>query len=655
MTLQVVLLAALVLSVLPVLAAAGGKHRLALLAAYAAVVAGAAATWAAVAWPPPLEESEITDRPIEVDRFGYVNSDACRSCHPSEHASWHASYHRRMTQAITTETVAAPFEGETVLGHRGPYRYWREDGRLFAEIPDPSWRGSGPAPRARGEVVLSTGSHHLQLYWFTAGAGRLVGMTGMIWNVEEEEWLPVPSNFLRPEIEPGREIDGRYGLWNAGCANCHSTNPRARLRSDGTADTEVAEFGIACEACHGPAGPHVAANHRPARRYLQHFEDEADPTIVNPARLDHERSTEVCGQCHGVFVPLEVEDPGWDVNLAGHVFRPGDRLEDSRVVVRPAVLNALDHPIVKREMDAEPGYLQNRFWLDGQIRIAGREFNGTVESPCYQRGELSCLSCHDLHPDEGDERPLQEWANGQVRPDGRDNGTCTQCHEELAAPEALTAHTRHEQDSSGSQCLNCHMPYTTYGLLKALRSHEIGSPTVNESLSYGRPNACNLCHLDESLAWTAQYLEEWHGRPAPELDELQRAVPASLIWSLSGEAAQRAIAAWHYGWEPALETSGRGWSGKVLAQLLQDPYPAVRFIARRSLRAHPGFEDFEADVMSPGADTAAASAEALTRWREAGEGLDLDALLNEEAGAPPSDWYERLLAQRDDRFLYLAE
>ena len=61
--------------------------------------------------------------------------------------------------------------------------------------------------------------------------------------------------------------------------------------------THVAEFGIACEACHGPGAEHIAFHKSMAR------DQEVDP-IVNPAKLTHERSTEVCGQCHLVSCEL---------------------------------------------------------------------------------------------------------------------------------------------------------------------------------------------------------------------------------------------------------------------------------------------------------------------------------------------------------------
>src|SRR5947208_5654909 len=67
--------------------------------------------------------------------------------------------------------------------------------------------------------------------------------------------------------------------------------------------------------------------------------------------------------------------------------------------------------------------------------------------------------------------------------------------------------SHHLAASSGSQCYDCHMPHTTYGVLKAIRSHQVGSPRVADELATGRPNACNLCHLDKPLAWTAHQLD----------------------------------------------------------------------------------------------------------------------------------------------------
>ena len=49
------------------------------------------------------------------------------------------------------------------------------------------------------------------------------------------------------------------------------------------------------------------------------------------------------------------------------------------------------------------------------------------------------------------------------------------------------------------------------------------------------------------------------------------------------------------GWKPAQQASGTDWMLPHLAQLLDDPYDAVRFIAGRSLHTLPEFGSFEYD------------------------------------------------------------
>jgi hypothetical protein len=159
------------------------------------------------------------------------------------------------------------------------------------------------------------------------------------------------------------------------------------------------------------------------------------------------------------------------------------------------------------------------------------------------------------------------------------------------------------------------MPYTTYGLLKTIRSHQISSPSVQASIDTGRPNACNLCHLDRTLAWTADYLSQWYGTPKPELTEDQQTVAGSLLWLLSGDAGQRAIVAQAMGWTPAQQASGSGWLPPYLALVLDDGYDAVRYIASRSLRSVPAFRALEYDYVAPPRERAAMRVRAMQIWR----------------------------------------
>ena len=143
------------------------------------------------------------------------------------------------------------------------------------------------------------------------------------------------------------------------------------------------------------------------------------------------------------------------------------------------------------------------------------------------------------------------------------------------------------------------MPYTTFGLLKAIRSHLIDSPSIAATEATGRPNACNLCHLDRTLAWSADALQRWFGTPLPALDADERTTAAGVLWLLRGDAGQRALAAWSSAWPAAREASGSAWMAPMLIPLLDDPYAAVRFNAWRSLRSLPGYEGLAYDYVAP--------------------------------------------------------
>jgi hypothetical protein len=201
------------------------------------------------------------------------------------------------------------------------------------------------------------------------------------------------------------------------------------------------------------------------------------------------------------------------------------------------------------------------------------------------------------------------------------------------------------------------MPYTSYGLLRALRSHQISSPTAAASVQTGRPNACNSCHLDKTLAWTAGSLEQWFGTPPPALDQDDRTLPASMLWLLRGDAGQRALMAWALGWAPAQQASGTAWMAPSLTILMNDPYEAVRFIAHRSLRTLPGFETVTFDFTGPAAARTVDVMRVMDVWRRSGSlarARHAPALLLEADGSQKADVL-RLLRERDHRRIDLRE
>src|SRR5262249_29467769 len=104
--------------------------------------------------------------------------------------------------------------------------------------------------------------------------------------------------------------------WNFMCADCHSTNVRknynARTRTFSTAYSEI---DVACEACHGPGGNHVAWATKQSgweslnsskgllivlderQRVIWSSEPKSGEVVRNHPRRS-EREIQMCARCH---------------------------------------------------------------------------------------------------------------------------------------------------------------------------------------------------------------------------------------------------------------------------------------------------------------------------------------------------------------------
>jgi len=579
----------------------------------------------------------------------YVTSDRCQACHPSQHDSWHRTYHRTMTQLPSEASVVGDFDDHRVDLSTGSYRFFRRGDEFRIEVPEWWVIQAGrmldiPTPSTDQQVVLLTGSHHQQVYWL--GLEDQILSAGVNWVKDFNRFVPLDDVFLKPA-----ENQRLRGLqkWTSVCVRCHSTpawrvypitgkTDEARTSQKATRGpaplrpmppltlTEpllestasvlsvksamMPELGISCEACHGPAEEHIELYSSPIRRYAQHLKlGDADTHILNPEKMSAEESSRLCGSCHA-----------------------------PRAAFRIGL-----HPEVREASMRDPKLV----WPDGMVRSGGRGYVAVTQSPCFAGGDFGCNSCHSMH----DAPPSDQLSAGM---DG--NEACVQCHSTLATQSELEEHTHHTSESGGSLCYNCHMPHTAFNLLKATRSHQIDSPNVAAHLDTGRPNACNLCHLDRSLGWTSDHLSEWYGQPKVELNGKQRLISAAALGALEGDAMQRALYGWSMGWGPALEASGRSWFVPMLAVLLDDPYAAVRVVATRSLKTVPQWGDFSLDPWDPpgvlsedGAEGERARKKIVARWMKDGPALERSGrgLLLRKNGKPNWQSIDALLAERD--------
>jgi hypothetical protein len=270
----------------------------------------------------------------------------------------------------------------------------------------------------------------------------------------------------------------------------------------------------------------------------------------------------------------------------------------------------------------------------------------------------------------------------QLAPGKESNHACYQCH--ASYHDNLAAHTHHAADSSGSQCYNCHMPHTTYGLFKAIRSHQITSPNAATALKTGRPAACNMCHLDQTLQWTTDKLHDWYGQPLVELDDDQRSLSVVALNLVQGDTFKRAMFSWIAGWRPALEcvrataatasadpdangerpgndaqrATATHWLVPLLAPLLHhEESSVVRLMAWRSLSKIDERYGVDYDFVGSEAQRAESAQRIMELWRQipAPQRAMGDRLLLLPDGEPDREWTDRLFENRDNRVLRVSE
>ena len=564
-------------------------------------------------------------------------------------------------------------------------------------------------PRVDKRVVMTTGSHHYQTYWVEGSVlnptnqineakyGNLLQTLPLVYLPREQQWIPRENAFM---MAPSSKR--MISQWNHHCIKCHSTagnpgivankitipytirkgdtlstiakrhktteaaitkandiknpndiQPGQELKLSKiqhTFDTRTAELGISCEACHGPAAGHAEHYRSPLARYAEQHRDAQAAKVVNPAKLDHRRSSQVCGQCHGVYIYNDAER-GQRFARSGPAYRPGDNIHSIRYYIQHP--GPAPTPERQEELEKNPEFFRERWWDDGTVLAGGREFTAMRVSACYTKGTMSCLSCHSMH--HSDEVEPDSWRKDQLKPDMRGNAACVECHAKPEYTTAIERHTFHKPGSTGSNCLNCHMPHTTYALLGAIRNHQIQSPSAERSIRHGVPNACNLCHLDQTLDWTQQQLAKRYGHEPLPLSAEQRNTSAALLWLLKGHAAQRAITAWHAGWEPASEVSGEDWLAPHLARLLDDPYGVVRHIAKESLGKQTGFGGFEFDFLAGAPERARLAKRAIAQWSEQPGEASGAAILIEPDRQLMETAIQALLKRRDNRPFTIKE
>ena len=525
----------------------------------------------------------------------HVGSESCKDCHPGKHSDWAGHPHRWMNAQARGEAIRGDFEsGETIKYKGGEGRFLMEDGipKMIVERGD-SYVKYG--------ITRTIGSRYYQYYVGAAEEIRNAGFeddqkrrdTEIVlpfgyW-IANKEWVPV-VHVLRSENRDDNEIDPFHKwpliAYDASCSDCHTTWAFGDWVMNRAGGPRLSEYtprrlDIRLGGLLQEAHPERVPAHLELSSYSMSQMVGALRTEQGEYRVDERVSLGVqCESCH-LGAKDHVENSTKETSdvlpsfypVSPHLF-PGTT---NRVELTGRTRENLNFICARCHSGSRPQYANGTHtWNSTEFADASRGF-------CYNPNKanargmdfLTCVDCHDPHKPIG-----QDW----FRTPAQDDASCTKCHEQFNDAAALTKHTRHEVGSEGSRCMNCHMPKINEGLQKMVRTHRIQHPTPRTMVEANQPNACNLCHLDESIDWTLKHVREWYG------DGLQfdgakiaasypdRSGSAAIGWLKSEHAGTRLAAAEAF----ALRKPGK-YLDELIEVLIGDPHLINRQFVQRSL------------------------------------------------------------------------
>jgi Flp pilus assembly protein TadD len=410
-------------------------------------------------------EEEAADKVVAISK-GFVGSKSCRSCHEKFYTLWSDSHHGTAMQPFTVEFARKELQPQKADILIDQYRYKTEISKGYI-------REKGPQGEKEYKIEHAMGGKNIYYFLTLLDRGRLQVLP-VAYDVRKKEWYDTMDSMISHLADlQNRKIDWRDPAmtFNITCYSCHvsqlSTNYDLKTN---TYHTVWAEPGINCETCHGPAGEHVRVCADAPKGTIP-----PDLKIIVTKKMTKAQRNDMCAPCHAKMSPLTL------------TFKPGDRYFDHYDLV---------------------GLENTDFYPDG--RDFGENFTMTTwrMSPCARSGQIDCMHCHT--------------SSGRYRfsDPKKANNACLPCHQNKVKNPIV--HTFHREGSSGNRCISCHMPKTE--LARMIRSdHSMRPPMPAATMKFKSPNACNLCHSDQTVAWADGYVRKWRKRDyqAPTLKKAE--------------------------------------------------------------------------------------------------------------------------------------
>jgi len=401
----------------------------------------------------------------------FAGSASCRECHAEEFAKWQGSHHGLAEREIDPKVDLAAFSPERSFTHGSQTTTVRQREKQF-EVLTPGLSEDGKLTPTAIVPTRVIGEAPLRQFLVPMAGGRLQTLEAS-YDPHKNEWFNVYGNEDRKPGEWGHWT-GRGMNWNAMCAACHNTDVRKNydVAAD-TYNTTVAERTVSCESCHGPMKPHVdeATKRRNDGATKGGWaKDDKGGTLLPAGKTSAIRTPRAtlstCGSCHARRGELT------------GAFIPGDEFTDHYWLTVPDQTDL--------------------FYPDGQIREEDYEYTSFLSSKMHSAG-VRCVDCHDPHAG----KPVLQG-----------NALCMKCHNG-SFPNSVVIdpakHTFHQPQSTGAQCVSCHMPQTVYMQRHSRHDHGFTLPDPLLTKQLQIPNACNRCHTDKDADWSITHVDQWYG------------------------------------------------------------------------------------------------------------------------------------------------
>ena len=398
----------------------------------------------------------------------FVGAKACQSCHQKEYSQWQGSHHDMSMKHADENSVLGNFNNTEFISNKEINRFYKKASQYWVNIKGADGKFHDY------QIKFTFGYEPLQQYMVEFDDGR-VQLIPFAWDSRSkaeggQRWFNLYPDMTAPYQEFFWTNTGQN--WNYMCADCHSTNVDKNydLKTN-SYQTSFSEINVACESCHGPASEHIAwskdkspAQHFGFNRNLspsvsQWVNKTQRPNTLSPQNIEHSQQVLVCAQCHSRRIQISDKD-----HISTNAF--GERY------MLDLISSINYHP-------------------DGQVYNEDFVYGSFLQSKMHENGVV-CSDCHNPHTAEL-KLPIESL--------------CLQCHQ--AQNYAVEKHHNHPADSSGAQCVNCHMPETTYMEIDARRDHGFHIPRPDLAQQLGTPDTCLSCHKNRNSQWSAEQVNNW--------------------------------------------------------------------------------------------------------------------------------------------------